>query len=150
MNSGFVKTDTLEDALKHANAFEAYRDGNYAQAVKLMRPFAENGDSWAQLYLETTYHGGQGTPQDYQEAVKWYRRSAEQGNSLGQFNLADMYKQGQDYVRAHMWYNLAAAQGNYYARNQLYELAKQMTPSQIAEAQRLARECETANYKNCY
>ena len=39
-----------------------------------------------------------------------------------------------------MWYNLAAAQGEKYARVSLDGLAKQMTPAQIAEAQKLARE----------
>ena len=55
-----------------------------------------------------------------------------------------MYDNGrgvlQDYVRAHMWYNLAAAQGNKPATKNRDLLAKRMTPAQIAEAQKLARE----------
>ena len=50
----------------------------------------------------------------------------------------------QDYVEAHKWLNLAAAlsQGdNQKAMADTRDgLAKQMTPQQIAEAQRLARE----------
>jgi len=54
-----------------------------------------------------------------------------------------MYEYGQgvtqDYVQAHMWSNLAAAGGlNVGALRD--RLAKQMTPAQIAEARRLARE----------
>ena len=51
----------------------------------------------------------------------------------------------QDYVLAHMWYNLAAARlppgedGDMAVRNRDL-IAKRMTPEQIAEAQRLARE----------
>jgi uncharacterized protein len=58
----------------------------------------------------------------------------------------------QNYVRAYMWYNLAASQYASSPHYELYErdresaeklrdiLARKMTPAQIAEAQRLARE----------
>ncbi len=46
----------------------------------------------------------------------------------------------QDYVQARMWVNLAAAQGNEQARKAVDILAGKMTPHQLAEAQRLARE----------
>jgi hypothetical protein len=46
----------------------------------------------------------------------------------------------QDYVRAHMWFNLSAAQGYQDAVKNRDMVALRMTPSQIAEAQKLARE----------
>jgi TPR repeat protein len=55
-----------------------------------------------------------------------------------------MYAQGQgvpqDYVRAHMWFNLLAAQGYKGASENRDKAARLMTPAQIAEAQKLARE----------
>ena len=55
-----------------------------------------------------------------------------------------MYHRGdgvpQDYVQAHMWWNLAAAQGDEDAIGNRDIIAGQMMPSQIEEAQRLARE----------
>jgi hypothetical protein len=39
-----------------------------------------------------------------------------------------------------MWFSLAAAQGYPSAEDYMDTLAKKMTPAQIAEAQRLARE----------
>jgi hypothetical protein len=39
-----------------------------------------------------------------------------------------------------MWYNLAAAQGDKDAAKARDELTAKMTPAQIAEAQRLARQ----------
>ena len=61
-----------------------------------------------------------------------------------QFNLGAMYANGQgvpqDYVRAHMWFNLSAAQGNQGAAKNRDIAARRMTPAQIAEAQKLARE----------
>jgi len=41
---------------------------------------------------------------------------------------------------AHMFYNLAAANGNADSRKNRDAITKIMTPSQIAEAQKLARE----------
>ena len=59
-----------------------------------------------------------------------------------------MYLQGkgvpQDNVLAHMWFNLSAAQGSEDARTYRDNVAKLMTPDQIAEAQRLAREWKPA------
>jgi hypothetical protein len=46
----------------------------------------------------------------------------------------------QDYVAAHMWFNLSAAQGNANAAENRNNVAARMTPAQIAEAQRLARD----------
>jgi hypothetical protein len=46
----------------------------------------------------------------------------------------------QDYAIAHMWLNLAAAGGAKVAAELRDAVAAKMTPSQIAEAQKLARE----------
>ena len=66
------------------------------------------------------------------------------GNSDAQHNLGVMYYSGrgvpQDYVQAHMWWSLAAAKGDADAINNLDQIAAKMTPAQIAEAQKLARE----------
>ncbi len=45
-----------------------------------------------------------------------------------------------DLIAAHKWFNLAAQQGNDAAARYRQELALEMTASQIAEAQRAARE----------
>jgi len=83
------------------------------------------------------YKKGKGVPQDFAEAMKWYRLAADQGNASAQNNLGRMFFQGQgvlrNYVRAYMWASLAAAQG-------LEIMEKEMTPAQLVEAQRLARE----------
>ena len=55
-----------------------------------------------------------------------------------------MYERGdgvqQDNVQAYMWYNLGAANGAKRGVSLRDALAKQMTPDQTAEAQKLARE----------
>ncbi len=68
------------------------------------------------------------------------------GSITGQFNFWGMYYEGKglprDYVLAHAWPNLAAAQGNDNAIKNREILETLMTPAQIAQAQRLAREWE--------
>jgi hypothetical protein len=65
-----------------------------------------------------------------------------------------MYYKGQgviqDDIYAHMWWNIAASSGESTdAFKNRDAVAKQMTPSQIAEAQTLARECVRKDYKGC-
>lgn len=117
---------------------------NYASAVFWYRKAAEQGYAAGQLNLGLKYSKGQGLPQDRGAAVYWYRKAAEQGQEIAQFNLGVMYAQGrgvpQDDVLAHMWANLAASTGHKEAAELRDTIARHMTPHQLAEAQRLARE----------
>ena len=114
---------------------------------------AEQGSAWAQFNLGGMYEGDWGVPQDYAEAAKWYRKAAEQGNEWAQTSLGGMYYNGagveQDYVSAYVWWNIAAANGHEEVSTNKDLLIKRMTPEQIAEAQRLSRECVDSNYRNC-
>jgi TPR repeat protein len=115
---------------------------------------AEKGLSQAQHGLGYMYKNGDGVVQDYKEAVKWYKKAAEQGDADGQFGLGTMYQNGhgviQDIVSAHMWFNIASSNGHKIASAMIEMfLIKEMTASQIAEAQKMARDCEKKNYKNC-
>ena len=47
-----------------------------------------------------------------------------------------------------MWWNLAAVKGDSNAVKNRDTIAKKMTPQQITEAQKLARECQARNFKN--
>ncbi len=82
--------------------------------------------------------------QDYAETAKWYRKAAEQGHAYAQSNLGLMYYIGegvpQDLLQAHMWYNIADALGGEDAQKGREIAARFMTPDQIAEGQRMARE----------
>jgi TPR repeat protein len=129
----------------------AYNRGDYATALRLWRPLAEQGFANAQNNLGLMYANGQGVARDNREAVKWYRLAAEQGFAQAQYNLGFMYAKGRgvarDYARAHMWANLSASSfsaSEVKQRDQAIKirdaLVKWMSPAQIAEAQRLARE----------
>jgi TPR repeat protein len=55
----------------------------------------------------------------------------------------------QDYMRAHMWLNLSSINGQSVFQDIRNFVASKMTSQQIAEAQKLARECQSRNFKNC-
>ena len=167
------------------DALDAYNTGDYATALRLWRPLAEQGYAYAEYMLGVMYERGEGAPRDYAEAVKWYRlaaeqdyanaqsdlgfmydigrgvpqddveavkwyrRAAEQGVEGAQASLGGMYSQGQgvpqDDVLSYMWLNLAASRfppgkDRDRATQGRDTLALFMTPTQIAEAQKLALE----------
>jgi len=143
---------------------DAYNKKDYATALKEFQPLAENKGIASYFYskediiraqykLGQMYHYKQGVPQDYKTAVKWYRLAAKQGNASAQTNLGIMYRNGlgviKDYVYAYMWWSIA---GSYWDRGAAHMrdiITKQMTPSQIETAQKLARECVRKKYKGC-
>jgi len=81
---------------------------------------------------------------DYATAVRLIRPLAERGDANAQYNLGVLYDNGlgvpQDRVRAYMWLNLAAMQGRESAATIRDLVARLMTPVQISEAQKMARE----------
>jgi uncharacterized protein len=97
----------------------------------------------AQDFLGTLHFKGWGAPQDYREQRQWWEKAAAQGSASAQSDLAMLNANGlggsQGLVRAYMWYSLAAGNGYEMATGCRNDLAKQMTPAQIAEAQQLAR-----------
>ena len=77
-------------------------------------------------------------------ALVLFRLAANQGEAVALGKLGLMYYLGngvpQDYVQAHKWFNLSAENGMNEAAESRDALAKHMTPAQIDEAQKLARE----------
>ena len=120
------------------------------EAVRWFRLSAKQGVSFAQLALGVMYANGRGVPQDDAEAVRLYRLAAGQGDATAHLHLGLHYEFGrgvlQNLVRAHKWYNLAASrfpaseQGlrDEAARGR-NRVASQLTPTELAEAQGLAR-----------
>jgi len=49
----------------------AYGRGDYANAMRILLPLAENGNANAQYDLGLMYDNGRGVAQDYPLAAKW-------------------------------------------------------------------------------
>jgi len=122
----------------------AYKAGEYGIALDFWRPLAKQGHVWAQFNLGIMFESGHGVYENHPEAANWYRKAAEQGYAKAQLKLGIFYALGQgvleDIVSALMWIDVAASQGSLEAQEARELLVKLMTPDQIAEAQRMARE----------
>ena len=155
-----VEAELLGDAVAQFSLGLMYATGNgvprdYQEAIKWYRLAAEQGYSGGQYNLGLMYYQGKGVAQDYQEAVKWVRFAAEQGEATSQLNLGVMYDKGegvaQDYVQAHKWFNLATSRVTTGKMDDFRlardKQAERMTDSQVAEAQRLAREWQLKTWE---
>ncbi|HEY4115031.1 MAG TPA: hypothetical protein VGM17_13335 [Rhizomicrobium sp.] len=78
------------------------------------------------------------------DSLAQYENDARKGRAEALYNLGLAYSTGQgvsvDYVAAHKWFNLAALRGSEIAKNWRAQISREMSTSQIAEAQRMARE----------
>ena len=106
--SSVVLAGPLEDGIA------AHYRGDYATAMQLLRPLAEQGNAKAQTNLGILYGKGNGVTRNFQEAAKWWRLAAAQGLAQPQYNLGVMYDEGQgvtqDFKEAIKWYRLCASE----------------------------------------
>jgi uncharacterized protein len=136
VTTGTAIARPLEDAQA------AYERGDYATAMQIVRPMAEQGNPVAQNYLGNLYNLGCGMPQDYTEALRWYRLAADQDLANAKFKIGTMYNAGhgvkRDYAEAVRWYRLAADQGDLRAQFNLGAMYAQGhgVPQDYAEAVR--------------
>jgi uncharacterized protein len=110
---------------------------------------ARNGEVDAQFELGKNYETGRiGLPKDFAQAQYWYRKAADQGDPYAEASLGILFNFGKgvqrDYAQAYVWYERAAMHAQGGNRDSIVELrdgiAENLTPRQIAEAKRLARE----------
>ena len=134
-----------------ADGSTAYQRRDYATAMRLWRPLAEQGNAQAQYGLGFLYANGLGTPQDYGEAAAWFRKAAEQGNALAQGSLGLLYAKGQgvprDDAESYKWLALGAAGFEpwyavdpWAARLARLLLSWKMTAAQLADAAQRTRD----------
>jgi uncharacterized protein len=115
-----------------------------AEAIKWYRLAADQGRADAQYQLGHWYY----RQNSYAEATKWFHLAADQGRADAQSNLGAMYAEGdgipQDLVQALKWFILAAAQNHKEAIENRDKAILLMSPAQIADGQKLAREWKPA------
>ncbi len=134
-------------------AHEAFLAGSLGVAVAEYRSHAERGNRAAQNNLGVMYETGLGVAQDDFEAVKWYFKAADQGDATAQYNIGVLLvadylgatkcsgvRQQEASIQAYKWFTAASEQGYGDAVVARRILSEQMTPAQIAEAQKLAHE----------
>jgi hypothetical protein len=74
--------------LEDGNA--AYERRDYATAMRILRPLADQGDGMAECIVGLMYQNNFGVPLDYVTAYMWFSLGAAHGNSLAAFSLTQM------------------------------------------------------------
>ena len=77
------------------DAEAAHKRDDYATALMLLKPLAEQGHVEAQKLLGYMHEMGQGVPQEYSYAEAWYRKAADSGDGDAIVRLADVTDQRQ-------------------------------------------------------
>ena len=90
----------------------AYLAQDYAAALEIWRPLAEEGYAPAQFGMGLSYENGRGVELDLTQAAVWYRMAAEQDLADAQFNLGNLYLNAsgvpKDPVEAMRWFRRTA------------------------------------------
>lgn len=106
-----IKT-SAQDCEIRGGEYVSYDRSDYATALKVWLPLAQEGDRVAQTYVGEIYEKGLGVASDYTLAAAWYRKAAEQGETRAQINLGHLYEKGlgveKDPVAALQWYRKAS------------------------------------------
>lgn len=99
-----------------STAKKALKEKDYATALLILKPLADQGNPEAQANLGLMYELGRGVDIDFVEAFKWYRSAAERGTIWAQTNLGLAYANGRGVEKndqeATKWYRRAALKGN--------------------------------------
>lgn len=106
---------------------EAFKRGDYAEALRNWLPLALDGVRAAQFNMGLLYAQGLGVTKDEVEGGRWYRLAADQGFSYAQLELGRLHARGTgvplDSLEALRLFRLAADQGNEDARKAADALA---------------------------
>ncbi|HEU4370969.1 MAG TPA: caspase family protein [Methylomirabilota bacterium] len=139
-----VKT-AARDCEIRGGEYVAFDRANYATALKVWLPLAEQGDQAAQTYVGEIFEKGLGVQPDYATAATWYRRAAERGYSRAALNLGTLYERGlgvpRDPAQALSWYRRAAG-----SKDVAFEIAPAAATAEVvqlrAEVGELRRELD--------
>jgi TPR repeat protein len=121
----FLGSAGLSWSADFEKGWKAYKNKDYATALREWRLLAEQGNVKAPFYLGEMYRHGKGVTQDFEEALNWYLLGAERGEHFAQHNAGISYRDGlgvkRNYKTAATWFQKSANQGNPWAQ---YELGK--------------------------
>ncbi len=156
-----IAYNNLIKSEEFSNALSEFENEDYEKSVSLFEELAHQGNRAAQYNLGIVYETGVGDLRDDHRAEDWYRKAAENGLPEAQFCLAailaaDYMQQAEDYgynpeignttlnereqkfLEAYKWLLIAKQAKHRDASSALRRLRKNMTKSQIEEAQRMA------------
>lgn len=152
---GPAGAQSLEESMKTAAG--AYERKEFALALSIWKPLAQQGNAEAETLLGAMYWQGEGVPRDHKEAARLYLLAAEQGYARAQNDIGFMYGFGEgipphDDVQAYKWISLAIERytsKNQERRDQAVKdratLAARMSKAQLAEAELAVKDWKPKN-----
>ncbi len=102
-----LKSQAANDLTK---AKELYKAKKYAEAVALLKKYAEGDSAEVNFYLGTCYENGKGVPKDHSKAFILIRQAADQGLAEAQFYIGELFEKSKQYFEASKYYSDAAEQ----------------------------------------
>lgn len=90
---------------------EAWQKADYARAVAIWSPLAENGDADAQFNLGQAYRLGRGVPTNLSRAKDWFERAAMRGHVDALTTLGLLLFQNGEQTQGLKWLSQSAEQG---------------------------------------
>ncbi|MDC2993144.1 sel1 repeat family protein [bacterium] len=163
-NGRGVDKDKELAAKWHCKAAERGDEKHMKKCVSV----AHRGSAETQYKLGRLFQRGQGVEQDNDSAARWIcsaakkglsearegcQKMASSGKAAAQYHLGMMLARGsgvlQDIGGAHMWLNIAAANGFSDAIGERDALAKELSGEQLEKANKRAKRCMDADYKDC-
>ncbi len=107
---------TAGDCEIRGGEYVAYDRADYASALRVWLPQAQEGNAEAQATVGEIFEKGLGGVADPEMAALWYRKAATQGNTRAQINLGHLYEKGigveQSLPEALNWYRKASGLEN--------------------------------------
>ncbi|MBT5572180.1 MAG: hypothetical protein HOJ90_13250 [Alphaproteobacteria bacterium] len=129
---------------KSADTIGGVPDPGELKTNDLLEKAAEAGLARAQTKLAERYLLGLVEGSSPEEIFELLRNAAENGDQEAQLLLGALLADGnvipKDLVQSHVFFELASAQGNEEANEMLPVLERQMTPREVVDSRRLARQ----------
>jgi TPR repeat protein len=132
-------------ALMYSNGLGVEHDDT--KAAHWWRRAAEQRVARAESCLAGSYHAGSGVPEDHEEEEHWFRKASAHGDANAAMELGLMHTDvrkcvpsKKDLAKAYMWFRVAAFLGSPRGQRGCGKVGKELSPSQIAEAEQLAKE----------
>lgn len=143
-NASPATRSLVEGAANLAREVKLSIDGLETSAVEEVLKKAKAGHADAQFDCGEMYYLGTSLPHDDAEAAAWFRKAAEQNHQRAQSSLATLYALGRgvsrDDLEAYKWARIAAAEESAEASKTLRLLESRMSPEQVTQGKRRARE----------
>jgi localization factor PodJL len=113
-------------------------DRNRVEAVNWYQRAADQGNVNAMHNLAVMMSEGVEGPPDHDKALQWFLAAGHYGVRDSQYNLGVIYARGlgpaQDLPESYKWFAIAATGGDTDAAVRRDEVAKAMSPEELAEA----------------